>query len=93
MRVVLLFFRMTNFVKKNSGGMFSKFGGKLRTINLQSSGNRKQKNYNEVTPMHVTVKLIKYRKTKASREIIHYMQVDSYIIFLNKLFNGSITYV
>ena len=48
MRVVPLFFSMANFVKKKkSGGMFSKFGEKHRTINPQSSVNRKQKSYNE----------------------------------------------
>lgn len=84
MRVVPLFFSMTNFVKKKkkkSGGMFSKFGEKHRTIDPQSSVNHKQKSYSESHTYACYSQAEKYRKTKASREIIHYMQDDSCIFF------------
>lgn len=60
--------------------MFSKFGEKHRTINPQSSVNRKQKSYNESHTYACYSQTDKIQK-KASREIIHYMQDDSCIFF------------
>lgn len=61
--------------------MFSKFGEKHRTIDPQSSVNHKQKSYSESHTYACYSQAEKYRKTKASREIIHYMQDDSCIFF------------